>query len=133
LKIQAIRRPSKYERRVRNSQNKISPRLINTLSSKNQESAVVEQEVAHRVNAHLHAIAQHQHQMRIASEQENQLKVQAMIESLETRLKKVPNKRLDPEALRAEQAVLKCYLDNSDRVLDCWKQVQEFKRLVESS
>lgn len=42
-------------------------------------------------------------------------------------------KVLPEDITKAQSALVKCYRDNKDRSLDCWKEVQEFKDLVQKA
>ncbi|GJJ70626.1 MICOS complex subunit MIC19 [Entomortierella parvispora] len=42
-------------------------------------------------------------------------------------------KILPEDITKAQYALVQCYRDNKDRSLDCWKEVQEFKDLVQKA
>lgn len=42
-------------------------------------------------------------------------------------------KVLPEDITKAQSALVQCYRDNKDRSLDCWKEVQEFKDLVQKA
>ena len=38
---------------------------------------------------------------------------------------------LSPEASLAQEAVLQCYRAHSTRTLDCWKEIEDLKRIAQ--
>jgi MICOS complex subunit MIC19 len=59
------------------------------------------------------------------------------IEAVKRRVERYSQRRQlgagsDSSVEASRQAVVKCYRENADRPLDCWKQVEDFKQQVAS-
>ncbi|KAI8910948.1 hypothetical protein EDD86DRAFT_204028 [Gorgonomyces haynaldii] len=102
----------------------LSDKLLRKLQGED-EPPTVDHLVQDKVN---HELERYQ-QRRFIQEQRSADQVRREAQDLIDRQPDIPKPQEDPESKKVQNQVIQCYKNNPSRVLDCWKEIQEFKNL----
>ncbi|KAI8896911.1 hypothetical protein BC833DRAFT_595619 [Globomyces pollinis-pini] len=86
--------------------------------------ADLESTVQERVDYEL----QKQKQVRLIHEKNSSLQVEREAQELLIRQQAIPVLKINPVFQELQDKVVRCYRNNPTRVLDCWREVEEFKK-----
>ncbi|KAF9414085.1 hypothetical protein BGZ94_000517 [Podila epigama] len=115
---------------------RISSSFANQIASSQPEAASqkdIENQVRQRVQAELARIKSEENKF---ADYKSDANANVTEQDMNQLAKNNPSKHvkvLPEEIVKAQDALVACYKKNTDRSLDCWAEVQEFKDLVQKA